>query len=85
MKENQAPAVVVYFLHARHDLEQRRLPRAVRVNHADLRAGREGKLDVFQHRIAAGIGLRQLLHGVDILRRGHGGVLLSGVWRGSLE
>ena len=63
---------VELLLDARHDLEQRGFARAVHAHHADLRIGQEGKLDVAQHLLAAGVGLRQLLHGVDILRGGHG-------------
>ncbi len=36
-------------------------------------------MDVLQHLLAAGIGLRELLHGVDVLRCGHDAVFRARV------
>ena len=53
-----------------HDLEQRRLARAVDADHADLGVRVERQPDVLEHLLAAGIGLGQALHLKNILR-GH--------------
>ncbi len=59
---------------ARHDLEQGRLAGAVQAQHADLGARQEGQPDVLQHLLAAGEGLVQTLHDIDVLIRGHCGL-----------
>ena len=68
-------------LHARHDLQECRLTRAVHAHHADLRIGQEGERDVVQHLLSAGVGFGKLLHHVDVLRRGHGVSFFEGVAR----
>ena len=57
---------------ARHDLEQRRLARAVQAHHADLGAGEERQRDVLQDLLAPRIGLGELVHVIDVLGVGHG-------------
>ena len=52
-----------------HDLQQRRLARAVVAEHADLRAGEERQRDVVEDRLVGPVGLRQPLHLEDVLRR----------------
>ena len=56
---------------AGHDAKQRRLARAVDAHHADLGAGQEGERHVLQDLLAARIGLGQLVHHINVLRRGH--------------
>ena len=55
-----------------HDLEQGGLARAVEAEHADLGAGQERQPDVLQDLLAAGKGLVQTLHHVDVLVGCHG-------------
>ena len=50
-----------------HDLEQRRLARAVQADHADLGAGKERQRDVLQDLLAPRIGLGELVHVIDVL------------------
>ena len=52
---------------AGHDLEQRRLARAVQADDADLGAGEERQRDVLQDLLAARIGLGELVHVIDVL------------------
>ena len=61
----------------RQDLQQGRLARPVDAHHADLGVRVEGQPDVLEHLLAAGEGLGQALHLIDVLG-GHAG------WR-SLE
>jgi len=56
---------------AGHDLEQRRFAGAVHPDHADLHAGQEVQVDVFEHLLAARVGLGDPAHVVDILIGGH--------------
>ena len=63
---------------AGHDLEQRRLARAVDADHADLGVRVEGQLDVLQDLLAAGIGLGQALHVIDELAAVHKNLVKSG-------
>ena len=58
-------------LFASHDAEQRRLAGAVDADHADLGTGQEGERHILQHLLATRIGLRQAVHDIDILGRGH--------------
>jgi hypothetical protein len=50
-----------------HDAQQRRFTGAVGAEHADLGARQERQPDVLQHLAAAGIGLAEPLHHVDVL------------------
>ena len=52
---------------AGHDLEQRRLARAVQADHADLGAREERQRDVLQDLLAPRIGLGELVHVIDVL------------------
>ena len=52
---------------AGHDLEQRRLARAVQADDADLGAGEERQRDVLQDLLAPRIGLGELVHVIDVL------------------
>src|SRR6476646_6805945 len=65
---------------ASHDAQERRLAGAVQADHADLGAWQEGERDVFQHLLAARVGLGQLVHDVDVLRAGHGSPEVALVW-----
>ena len=56
---------------AGHDPHQRRFTRAVDANDADLDPGKEGKADVFKAFLAAGIGLGDPIHVVDVLVGSH--------------
>jgi hypothetical protein len=56
-------------LQARHDLEERRLPRAVRADDADLRAVEERQPDVLKDDGVGRIDLPEPLHRVDELRQ----------------
>jgi hypothetical protein len=60
-----------FLLHPGHDLEQGRLTGPVQPDHADLHARIERQPNIFQNLFAAGIGLPQLLHHVNILIGGH--------------
>ena len=53
---------------ARHDAEQRALPRAVQPEHADLRAEVEREPDVLENPGVGRMDLPETLHGVDELR-----------------
>ena len=55
----------VAVVEARHDLEQARLARSVRADHADLGARVERQRDVLQHRLVGWIEPGQLVTGVD--------------------
>ena len=55
-----------------HDFEQRGFAGAVQPEHADLGAGEEGQPDILQHLPAAGVGLRQAFHDIDVFLRIHG-------------
>ena len=57
-----------FVIEARHDLEQRRLARAVRSDDADLRAVEKREPDVLEDDRVGRIRLAQTLHGVDELR-----------------
>ena len=57
---------------AGHDLEQRRLARAVQAHDADFGARIERQIDVLQHLLAARIGLGQAVHVIDVLWVRHG-------------
>ena len=63
---------LVLLLHARHDLQERGLARAVHAHHADFRVGQKGERDVAEHLLSAGVGFGKLLHHKDILRGRHG-------------
>ena len=54
---------------AGHDAQQRRFARAVGAEHADLGVGVEAQMDVVEHLLAAGIGLRHSVHVIDELAR----------------
>ncbi len=60
-----------------HDAQEAGLARAVDAEHADLGAGQEGEIDLLEHLAAAGIGLAQPLHDMDVLIGGHLGLRLS--------
>ena len=68
--EHRIAAVVL--VDAGHDPQQRGLARAVVAEHADLRAGIEGKRDVVEHRLVGRMQLGQAVHREDVLR-GHAG------------
>ncbi|MNV70908.1 hypothetical protein D3C71_1638920 [compost metagenome] len=55
---------------ARHDLQQRRLARAVQAQHADLGARKKRKRDIAQDLPLGRHDLADAVHGVDVL--GHG-------------
>ena len=65
---------------ARHDLEQRRLARAVQADHADLGAGKERQRDVLQDLLAPRIGLGELVHVIDVLGVRHGRPRVADQW-----
>ncbi len=68
---------------AGHDFQKRGFAGAVEADHADLGAGQEGERNVFQHLLAARVGLGQLVHVVDVLvGRGHRGRLVKSALRG---
>ena len=50
-----------------HDPQQRRLPRAVGADDADLRPRVEGEVDALQHLTIGGVEARETAHGVDEL------------------
>src|SRR5690606_30030030 len=52
---------------ARHDAQKRRLAGAIQAQHADLGTGQKMQMNVLKNLLAAGIGLGETLHGVDIL------------------
>jgi hypothetical protein len=52
-------------------LEQRGFARAVDADDADLHAGQEAQADVLETLLAAGIGLGDTVHVVDVLVAGH--------------
>ena len=52
---------------AGHDAQQGGLARAVHADHADLHAGQEGQADVLEALLAAGIGLGDAVHVIDVL------------------
>jgi len=54
-----------------HDLEERGFPRAVDADDTDLDAGQEVQVDVLEALLAAGVGLGDVLHVVDVLVGGH--------------
>ncbi|MPL74131.1 hypothetical protein SDC9_19941 [bioreactor metagenome] len=56
---------------AGHDLQERRLTGAVHADDADLHAGQEVQADVLEAFLAARIGLRDAVHVIDVLIRGH--------------
>ena len=56
---------------AGHDLHQRRFAGAVDAEYADLHAGQEGERDAAEHLAAAGEGLGEVLHHIDVLIAGH--------------
>src|SRR5439155_6093263 len=58
---------LVVVVDARHDLEQRRLARAVEPEHADLGAGEEVERDVLQDAALGRHELADPAHGVDVL------------------
>ena len=58
-------------VHAGHDAKQRRLPGAVRAEHADLRAREEGEVDAAKDLPLGRDDLPQVAHGEDVLGR-HG-------------
>ncbi len=60
-----------------HDLQQRRLTRAVDAHHPDLGVRIEAEPDVLEHLLAAGKGLGQALHLKNVLG-GHGRTLAAG-------
>ncbi len=57
---------------AGHDAEQRRLARAVRAEHADLRSRQERQRDVREHLPVGAVELVGPVHGVDVVAC-HGG------------
>ena len=59
-------------LNAGHDFQHGGLSGTVVAEHTDFGAGQERQRNVFHHFPAAGIGLAQLIHGVDVLVTGHG-------------
>jgi len=59
-----------FAVHACHDLQQRRLARAVQAQHADLGARKKRKRDVTQDLPLGRHDLADAVHGVDVL--GHG-------------
>ena len=58
---------------AGHDAHQGGFTGAIGAEHADLHRGQEGERDAFEHLAAAGVGLGEVLHHVDILVGGHAG------------
>ncbi|MNR24230.1 hypothetical protein D3C85_1412990 [compost metagenome] len=58
------------FIDASHDLQQRRLARAVQAQHADLGARKKRKRDIAQNLPLGRHDLADAVHGVDVL--GHG-------------
>jgi hypothetical protein len=58
-----------------HDLEQRALARAVRAQHADLRAREERERDVLEDHAVDADDLADLLHRVDELVRHNGSIM----------
>jgi hypothetical protein len=62
-------------VHPGHDLQEGRLARAVDADDADLHAGQEVQVDVLKAGLAAGVGLGDVLHVVNILIAGHGALL----------
>ncbi|MNS65190.1 hypothetical protein D3C72_983420 [compost metagenome] len=58
------------FIDASHDLQQRRLARAVQAQHADLGARKKRKRDITQNLPLGRHDLADAVHGVDVL--GHG-------------
>jgi hypothetical protein len=56
---------------AGHNPHQRRLAGAVQAEHTDLRPGQEEQPDVLQHLLAAGIGLGDAVHLIDVLVGSH--------------
>ena len=65
-------------VHARHDAQERRLPGAVRAEHADLGARVERQIDPLQHLLVGRVDPPEVLHRVDVLVR-HGGGSLAQV------
>ena len=59
------PSLVIV---ARHDAQQRALPRAVEPQHANLRTGQKRQPDVFENFDVGRMNLPETLHGVDKLR-----------------
>ncbi len=69
-----APGLAAIFLfNTGHDLEKGRFTGAVDTEHTDLDAGKEGESDALEDFAPPGIGLRQVLHDIDILVGGHDG------------
>src|SRR5690606_17653327 len=56
-------------VNAGHNLEQRRLARAVRSQHTDLGIGIKREVDAVEHLLATGIGLGHSVHVIDELAR----------------
>ena len=54
-------------IHARHDLEERGLARAVEAEHADLGAGEEGKRNVLENLTLRGNDLPDAVHRENVL------------------
>ena len=63
---------------AGHDAQQGRFTGAVDAHDTDLGARQEAQVDVLEHLLAAGIGLREALHVKDVLGTGHGRRFLRG-------
>ena len=74
-------AVIV--IEPRHQPQQGRLAGAVRPQHTDLGSRQEGEPDVLEHLLAAGIGLGQAFHDVDVLVGRHRFFGLAGAEWGS--
>ena len=64
---------------AGHDPHQGRLAGAVHAHDADLDARQEAQAHVLEHLLAAGIGLRDAVHMIDVLIARHGPVLAR-IW-----
>ncbi len=61
---------------AGHDAQQGGFARAVDAHDADLDARQEAQPDVLEELLAAGIRLGEAVRVIDVLRVGHGGVLM---------
>jgi hypothetical protein len=57
-------------VYARHDAEQGGLTRAVRADHADLRAWHEGEVEVLDALLVRGVDLGHPLHREDVISHG---------------
>jgi hypothetical protein len=56
---------------AGHDAQKRGFAGAVHAHDADLHAGQEAQADIFETLLAAGIGLGDAIHVIDVLVAGH--------------